>query len=120
MSQSFKTKKKKADIKQPHKPHKFKKPSKKVLLAIAAITLFVVGFILLAVSMYQEEIETDLLEEYHDSPVVKKYVWKTRDMIATDLGVACITLGLVTAYLFIHTIIKAKPMRKANKKAGAK
>ena len=120
MSQSFKTKKKKADMKQPHKPFKFKKPSKKLLFAVATVILFAVGSILLIISVYQEELEIDLDEEYHASPVVRKYMWQTRDMIATDLGVTCITLSLVPAYFFIHTIIMAKPMRKAKRKAGAK
>ena len=120
MSQSFKTDKKKADMKQPHKPFKIKKPSNKLLFAVATVTLFAVGSILLIVSIYQEELETDLNEEYHDSPVVKKYMWKTRNVPITILGWLCIFFGFVTAYFFIHTIIKAKPMRKANKKAGAK
>jgi hypothetical protein len=99
MSQSFRTSKKSIVTKQ---------AGICALLAFATLLLLYVGWVLLAVSVYQEEIETDLPEEYHDSPVAKKYVWKSRDINLTNLGVACIGFAFISGYFFIRSIINTR------------
>lgn len=75
-------------------------PLKTALLASAMLLLLYVGSVLFALSVYQEEIETDLPKEYRDSPVAKKYVLKSGDMNLTSLGVACVCFAFISGYFF--------------------
>lgn len=94
--------------------------AKKRLLKVITLTLLILGVILVSLTLYVEEIPTDLEKEYHDKPIVKKYVWKISNQNLYSLGIASIASGFIMGYLLIQTTNKAKAIKKASKKAEAK
>lgn len=76
------------------------------------IVLLIVGVTCMVMSVYQEKIADPDLDDYHMAIPTGKYEWRSRNLLVTSIGVACLIVGAILTLLMVILQIYGKEQKE--------